>query len=120
MSRFVISTSTLALLSIMSLTGPARAVGIVNGNFETGDLTGWNANTLTPPGSTPVSVGVATVGKSQVGQINFSSSVGGHYAGSLSQDFYTGAATKATYNVGWNIVVPVTPFESTVVDTLDV
>ena len=95
------------------------AAGITNGDFQTGDLTGWDANTLIAPGSTPVSVGVATVGGSFVGQVNFSSSVGGHYAGSLSQDFYSGGAMVLAFNFGYSADL-LTAGQGIDVDNLDI
>ncbi len=102
------------------LMGRAAAAGVINGNFQTGDLTGWDANTLNPPLSTPATVAVTTVGGSLVGDVHFSTSVGGQYAGSLSQDFYTGGETKLTFDFGFSASAPVTPGEPNVVDTLDV
>ena len=43
------------------LMGRAQA-GVINGDFQTGDLTGWDANTLNPPLTTPATVDVITVG----------------------------------------------------------
>ncbi len=102
------------------LVGRAPATGIINGDFQTGDLTGWDANALNPPLSTAATVDAITVGGSLVGDVSFSSSVGDHYAGSLSQDFYTGGATGLTFDIGFAASAPVTPGEPNVVDTLDV
>src|SRR5262249_46665104 len=83
------------ILLILWLVFVGRApAGVINGDFHTGDLTGWDANTLNPSLSAPATVDVITVGSSLVGDVQFSSLVGGHYAGSLSQDFYTAGATK--------------------------
>ena len=109
----------LTLFVFFSVAVPVHAGAITNGDFETGDLTGWDANTLNPPGSTPVSVGVASVDGSFVGQVNFSSTVGGFYAGSLSQDFYSGAATALTFNFGYSADL-LTAGQGIGVDTLDI
>ena len=101
------------------LVDQARA-GVINGDFQTGDLTGWDANTLVPPLTTAATIDVTTVNASLVGEAVFSSSVGGHYAGSLSQDFYTGNSTELTFDIGYSASSPVTPGEPDVVDTLDV
>jgi hypothetical protein len=119
LSRTLRHAVPVLLIVSFALVGLAPA-GVINGDFQTGDLTGWNANTLNPPLSSPATVDVITVGGSLVGNVQFSSSAGGHYAGSLSQDFDTGGATKLTFDIGCSASAPVTPGEPDVVDTLDV
>ena len=119
LGRSLRAAAPVLLIVSFVLVGRTPA-GVINGDFQTGDLTGWDANSLNPPLSTPATVDVITVGSSLVGDVQFSTSVGGHYAGSLSQDFYTGGATQLTFDIGFSASAPVTSGEPNVVDTLDV
>ncbi len=107
------------LLCGLLLTATAPA-GVINGKFQSGDLTGWDSNLLIPPLSIPASTDVTTVKGNLAGEVHFATTVAGHYAGSLSQDFYTGNATRLTFDIGFAASSRVAPGEPDVVDTLDV
>ena len=120
LARSLRGAASVLLMVCCVLVGPAPAAGGINGNFETGNLAGWDVNLLIPLLSNPAAVDVTPVGGSLVGAVNFSSSVGGHYAGSLSQDFFTGAATELTFDIGFSAMAPVAPGDPNVVDAMDV
>ncbi|MGE0406963.1 MAG: PEP-CTERM sorting domain-containing protein [Candidatus Korobacteraceae bacterium] len=69
---------------------PARA-SIVNGDFETGDFTGWDINDSVVPTAIPISAAVSTFNGSQVAQMQYAGDQAGILAGAISQDFVASA-----------------------------
>lgn len=65
---------------------PAEA-GIVNGNFETGDFTGWDVNDSVVSPAVPIAASVTSFNGSYVGQLEYAGNQEGLFEGSISQDF---------------------------------
>lgn len=76
----------LAVACVACTATPVRA-GIVNGNFETGDFTGWDVNSSVLPPATPMSAAVTTFNGSQMAQFEYAGNQAALVEGSISQDF---------------------------------
>lgn len=112
--------SALALLLAFAATLAEAHVGIVNGNFDTGDLTGWTADSLVTPPSVPIGVTVDLVNGSLAADMNFSGTSAGNFAGSLLQDFTVATAGTLSFQFGINLSSTVANGQSPGLQTLDV
>jgi hypothetical protein len=88
------------LVALAAMPSPHHArAGIVNGDFQTGDLTGWVANSLVGPSDIAIPVGVTVVNGSPAGTLSYSGTAGGQFVGSLLQDFSITTTSKLQFDI---------------------
>jgi hypothetical protein len=110
------------LLSVLMFTvAICEAPGqIVNGDFETGDLTGWTVNSLVTPPSVPIGVTVDLVNGSLAADMSFSGNAAGNFAGSLLQDFTLTHAATVSFQTMLHLSSTVAANQSPGHQTIDV